>query len=492
MQANPTANRLSHRLTVAAACMLCMLTVAASRSLGAQNAPSAPTQLSALQGFVLDSIHDGGLANAVVIVEGTGRSGITQADGRFRVDSVPMGQHRIMVMHPVLDTLGVVMRTPDPFDFKNAMHTLDLSLPSGERLAAVFCSAAQRQRGPAIMIGFVRDPDTNGPAVGAKVSLVYQTTDIVGRKQPSTVREMPVDSTGLYRICGLPADMSGKVQVYRNGVSSGEVPIAVSRGIALRAFSVAAKQVVAEVTNDSGKVRKVARGTAKVTGKVVDKNGKPLEGARVMLQDGAGVAITKANGEFSLDSLPSGTQALVVRKLGYGPTESAVELSSATPARTTVTMNDFVPTLATVRVEAQVDKGLQSVGYLERKQTGMGQYFDGKQINHESMMFSDVMRIATGLRVQPSGDGRTNVITDSRSASNGCVNYVIDNQKWTTMTPGDIDDFVKPNEIVAVEVYHGAGTPPEFQQSGQSSCATIVVWTQAKISTVGNRNNKKP
>src|SRR5215471_5328003 len=340
------------------------------------------------------------------------------------------------------------------------------------------------------MIGFVRDPDTNGPAVGSKVSLVFHTKDIIGRKQPATVREMPVDSTGLYRICGLPVDMSGKVQVYRNGVSSGEVPIAVSRGIALRAFSVAAKQIVAEVKGDSGKVRKVAKGTARVTGKVVDKNGRPLAGARVMLQDGDGVAVTGTNGDFSLDSLPSGTQALVVRKLGYGPTEAAVELSSTTPARTTVTMADFVPTLATVRVEAQQDKALESVGYLGRKQTGMGQFFDGNQINHQSMMFSDVMRIATGLRIQPSGDGRTSVITDSRSAQNGCVNYYVDGQPWTTMSPGDIDDYIRPNEMVAVEVYHGSSTPPQFQVAGQSSCAVIVVWTQAKMSTINNRNKK--
>jgi hypothetical protein len=211
-----------------------------------------------------------------------------------------------------------------------------------------------------------------------------------------------------------------------------------------------------------------------------------------MLQDGVAVALTKPNGEFTLDSLPSGTQALVVRKLGYGVTERAVELSSNTPARTTVTMNDFVPTLEKVRVEAQVDKALQSVGFLDRKRTGMGQFFDGNQINHQSMMFSDVMRIATGLRIQPSGDGRTSVITDSRSASNGCVNYYVDNQPWTTMTPGDIDDFVRPNEMVAIEVYHGSGTPPQFQVAGQSSCAVIVVWTQAKMSTIANRKDKKP
>src|SRR5262249_19005694 len=126
MQANPTANRLLRRACTAAACMLAL---GASRSLVAQGAPASPGGMSTLQGFVLDSIHDGGLAKAVVIIEGTGRTGITEADGRFRVDSIPMGKHRIMVMHPLLDTLGVVMRTPDPMDFSKPMQTLDLSLP---------------------------------------------------------------------------------------------------------------------------------------------------------------------------------------------------------------------------------------------------------------------------------------------------------------------------------------------------------------------------
>jgi hypothetical protein len=473
----------------------CMLVLGANRQVVAQGTPPASSsQLGVLQGFVIDSIHDGGLANAVVIVQGTGRQGTTQADGRYRIDSIPMGKHSVMVMHPVFDTLGLgaVVRYQD-LDFSQPVSNFDPVVPSGERIAAALCTPAQRQRGPALMMGFVRDPDTNGPATGAKVSLVYTTVDIIGRKQPATLREVPVDSTGFYHICSLPADMSGKVQVFRNGVSSGEVPIAVNHNIALRAFSiVAAHEVVAEVKNDSGKVRKVAKGSAKVTGKIVDKNGKPLEGARVMLQDGAGQTVTKANGEFTLDSLPSGTQALVVRKLGYGVTEAAVELSSLTPARTTVTMNDFVPTLATVRVEAQVDKALQSVGYLERKQAGFGHFLDGNQINHASLMFSDVLRNVTGLRVQPSGDGRTSVITDSRSASGGCVNYFVDDMPWTTMTPGDIDDYVRPSEMVAVEVYHGSGTPPKYQVAGQSSCAVVVVWTQAKMSTLANRKDKKP
>ena len=113
--------------------------------------------------------------------------------------------------------------------------------------------------------------------VGAKVELVFEATDPIGRKSPR-VRSALTDSTGVYRICGLPGDMTGKVQVFRNGVSSGEVPAEVTNGfLALRGFSIVSQhQAVVEVVNDSGKVRRIAKGSAKVTGRVLDKKGQPL------------------------------------------------------------------------------------------------------------------------------------------------------------------------------------------------------------------------
>jgi Carboxypeptidase regulatory-like domain len=466
-------------LAVAVASMV----LASNRTLDAQAAPPPASRgFSALQGFVTDSVHNTALINATVTIEGTSRTVPVDADGKYRIDSIPAGKHRVLVKHPLLDTLGFVMRTPEyPFG-ANESHELDLAVPSGERIAGALCTPAQRTRGPAVMVGFVRDPDTNGPALGAKVQLVYQVTDASSHKTSSTTREATVDTLGLYRICGLPADMSGKVQVFRNGVSSGEVPAAVANGIVVRAFSIVSQhQIVAEVTTDSGKVKRIAKGSARVTGKVVDKTGRPLGDARVTLQGGGTTVLTRSNGEFVLDSLPPGTQALVVRKLGYAASESPIELSSTEPLRTTVRLDDFVPTLAVMRVEAAQDKALADIGYLSRKQTGQGFYMDGNMINHQSLAFSDVMRVAPGLRVQPRGDGRTYVITDSRSSTTGCVNYYVDGTLWQTMTPGDIDDFVHPSELVAVEVYHGAQTPPQFTPPGQSSCAAIVAWTVAKV-----------
>ena len=74
-----------------------------------------------------------------------------------------------------------------------------------------------------------------------------------------------------------------------------------------------------------------------------------------------------------------------------------------------MTLSDFIPTLAAVRVEAQADKALSDVGYLSRKQMGFGNFMDHDQINHASVAFSDVMRMVPGLKVSPSGDGRTSI-----------------------------------------------------------------------------------
>jgi hypothetical protein len=462
-----------------------LLAAALSAPVGlwAQAAAPPTAGFAKVVGFVIDSVHNGPLSKAVVLIEGASRQAMTDADGRFTIDSIAPGSHRIMVLSPVLDTLGLSMRTPAYTFTADKTNEVDLSIPSPERIATAICPAAQRMRGPAVMVGFVRDPDTKEPAIGSKVQLVFKEAQIIGKAQ-DRVREATVDSSGLYKICGLPGDMSGKVQVFRNGVSSGEVPAEVTNGfLALRGFSIVGKHdTMIAVKVDSGKTKMVAKGSARVSGRVMDKKGQPLKDARVMLQGGGEVALTNAAGQFILDSLPSGTQALQVRRLGYSVAEVAVELSAREPAQTTITMSDAVPLLPTMRVEAAQDKALSDVGYLQRKQTGMGYFMDGNQINKDAITFADVMRVAPGLKVMPLGDGRTYVITDSRNPQgNGCVNFYVDGTRWTEVTPGDIDTYVRPDELVAVEIYHGSETPPQYTTPGMSSCATVVAWTRARI-----------
>src|SRR6185369_9813025 len=134
--------------------------------------------------------------------------------------------------------------------------------------------------------------------------------------------------------------------------------------LSLRSMSVAALPKIAGT--DSGS-KPVQKGTARVFGKVLNASGAPVANARVGLMGFSAAALTRANGDFVLDSLPAGTQAIVIRQLGYRPTEQTVELSSHTPARVTIKLGVFVPELSPVEVLSRRDEGLQSVGYLDRK-----------------------------------------------------------------------------------------------------------------------------
>jgi hypothetical protein len=449
--------------------------VAAGR-LAAQT-PVASPGFAAIHGFIVDSVHATALAQAWVKIEGTTRQTRTSDEGRYVLDSIPPGQHRVIVSHPLLDTIGFGMATRPMNLAAGQVTSVDLAIPSGDRIVSLLCPAAVlKLRGPGALVGFVKDPESGGPAVGSRVELIYEESDPLGFKKTLRKREATVDSTGSYRICGIPTPMTGKVQVFRNGISSGEVAAAIEQGsLGLRSLSIAAVQV-ATVATDSGKSMKVYRGSSRLTGRIVNKQGQPLAGARVTVEGSGITAISRATGDFTLDSLPAGTQSLDVRKLGYGATEKAVELSSVAPASVTVVMGDYVPTLQTMRVEAERDKGLSDVGYLERKQTGLGHYMDGDNLRTDALKFSDAMRIAPGLKVTPLGDGRSYVIESARDP-NGCVTYVVDGSRWTQMTPGDIDDFVRPDELRAVEIYNASTVPGQFQQAGMTKCATIVIWT---------------
>jgi hypothetical protein len=453
-------------------------------------APAPTAGIGYLKGIVLDSLHDSVLRGALVRIDNSSKESFTDSLGRYRIDSVPAGLHKLVVVHPLLDTIGISLVTP-ALNFNAGMEKeVDLAVPSGETLVSLLCPAARRALGPAALVGFVRDADTDGAAKGAKVSLLYYESDPLGLKKTARVREAQIGEDGRYRICGLPPSMSGKLQVFRNGVQTGEVPVALGDSsemkglLAMRSMSISSTSTVvaaATPSDSGGKVATLVRGHSRVTGKILNKYGQPIAGARVELQNTGAATKTRANGEFTLDSLPSGTQTLEVRQLGFSPTEVAVELSQNAAANVTVKMTDYVPVLSEMRVTATRERGLSDVGFADRKRSGMGYYLDADQLKmRQTTQFSDMLRTVPGVRVQPGGDG-TNVITSSRDATGGCVTFYVDGAPWQQMTPGDLDTYVRPEEVAALEVYNGATTPAQFTQPGQSGCTTIVIWTERRI-----------
>ena len=450
--------------------------------------PVSP-KLGYLQGVAMDSVHGEPLVGALIQVEGTARIGATDSIGRFLVDSITPGSYRLIVEHPMLDTLGITLvSAPMAFDINSITRT-QIAVPSAEYLTALFCPAARRTLGPGALVGRVREPDTDEPAVGARVSLVWYDPDLPGLpanlrvKKTPRVRETVVAADGTYKLCGLPPTFEGKLQAQRkDGGVTAEVPVSQSEGLlALRSMSVAALPKIASSDTGAPPVRK---GTARVFGRVLNASGGAVAGARVGLMGVSAATITRANGDFVLDSLPSGTQAIVVRQLGYKPTEQAVELSSRAPARVTVKLGIFVPELSPVEVISARDLGLQKVGFTDRKRSSTGGYFmDPDQIDkRRAQLFSDLLRTVPGIRVNTVGNQAQLVSTRSASGGGGCVTVWIDGSEWRQLDAGDVDSFVRPGEISAIEVYPGTNVPPQFATIGQS-CAAVVAWTKLRVET---------
>ncbi len=454
--------------------------------------PAAPTTGIA-QGVAIDSVHGEPLVGAMIAVDGSTRIGITDSLGRFLIDSVPPGEHRLLVQHPLLDTLGISLVTmPLQFAIGQVTRTV-VAVPQGETLANLFCPAARRALGPSALVGRVREPDTDSAAVGARVSFVWYDPDPPGlpanlriKKQPR-VREATVGADGTYRLCGLPEKYEGKLQAQRkDGGATAEVSLSQDDGVlTLRSMSVAALPRVASGDTVAA-ARAAGKGSARVVGKVLNANGAPVANARVGLMGVSAATLTRANGDFTLDSLPSGTQALVVRQIGYRPTEVAVELSARTPARVTVKLGMFVPELTPVEVVSRRDQGLQKVGFLDRKRTSAGGYFlEGDQIEkRNAQQFTDFMRTVPGIRVVQSSNGQAALQPTRSGTGNGCVTVWVDGAMWQSLEPGDLDSFVRPNEVSAIEVYNGVNMPSQFQTPG-NNCSAVVVWTKTRVLSRG-------
>src|SRR5580658_8562977 len=88
---------------------LALAAAMATPAVGTPQAPAStpgPSHFTSLVGIIGDSLHGGPLAGAVVMVDGQSSEATTDSVGRFRIDSIQTGQHRLGIFHPILDSMG--------------------------------------------------------------------------------------------------------------------------------------------------------------------------------------------------------------------------------------------------------------------------------------------------------------------------------------------------------------------------------------------------
>lgn len=462
--------------------------------------PSLP--MGSVFGTVYDSVHQAALVGAIVSVEGTSRMDITTDKGAFRVDSIPPGKYVLRITHELLDSLGMALFTDSLAVTDAGVIPVSVAIPSGETLVAASCPAARRALGPSAVIGRVLEAEADKPVAGARVSVAWSEMSINDKlRRVPRVREDRSGADGVFRICGLPSEMVGTVQAIHNGITTSEVKVTLEgQPLVIQGLRIGTAETVVAATDTAAQARAreqaqaagqrfsattMRKGQASLTGRVTNGAGQPIVGARVDVLGTPGATLTRENGEFSLSELPSGTQTVVVRQLGFAPVETAVELSTRAAARVTIALTRAAQVLAPVTVTAnEADAGLDKVGFTQRKRSAGGYFVTAADIAKRAPnLLTDVFRTIPSLRVVPSGVDY--VIQSARNPTNGCVMYYVDGAPWEAIFAGDVDRLLPTWEIAAVEVYNGSNTPMQFQAPGKSGCASIVIWSKTR--TGGNR-----
>jgi hypothetical protein len=459
-------------------------------------------QLASVAGVATDSLRGAPLAGATVIVsDGGGRQTTTDAAGRFFIDSIPPGTHRVALFHPLLDALDFTVASPPLAFAAGDTVRLAMATPSPLVLLKRICTEDSAIAGaqPTAIVGTIV-----GDADSATVTLEWNeigATKRQGITERSMVREVKSGADGRFRVCSPPGVTQGRLRATRADAATSWVPVELSRGgVLLPTLH------LAHVSH-----------AGRVIGQVVGPHHEKVPGATVEVADGGSRTTTDDNGRFVLNALPEGTQIISARAAGFAPTTMVVELVSTAPWQGVLQLGSGPPVLSTVHILAQrLAPALDAVGFNERRTRGIGTFMDVEDIDRKHALNStDVFEGVPGIYVDHSFNPP--IIMGSRGhssvmgSSGVCVNLYLDGHRVyieammqsvgrssetnpvvstkgtptvggaePSYLPLDIDKYVDVADLAAVEVYNPEELPPQFERVGDA-CQTIVVWTKGSL-----------
>lgn len=479
--------------------------IAFAPTLGAQKTTAPPpaaskTGKAQIVGVVVDSLNGRYLRDADVLVEGTGATLETDSLGKFEIDSLAPGTYQVGVFHPLLDTLGITLATK-PFHIgPDSSRFVLLAVPSAATIIRGRCPVQPGARDMSAVIGHVNDPETLQPVVQAEVSVAWTDLEVSqesGLRRTSRLVRDSTDRWGAFKICGLPSSLQATLQARRGSTATAEIPISLGE----KSSGLLARTLLLSPAESGTKV-----GNATVSGLVVLEGSPTNAGSRVELVGTDIVTMTNDQGEFTMRNLPSGTQTLMARHLGYGAETVPVDLSSRQQKRVTIKLPKFLAIMDPVLVTARRSAALDKIGFSQRRKSGVGYFIGPERLEYmHPNLLTDILRRVPELRVNygPEGD-----VVSSRPGGSGCVQYFLDDVPYVELTPGDINHFVTGGEVVAVEVYDGINAPARYTASavprakplqnvglmpgngtapaqtsagGGFACTAIVLWTRFKI-----------
>ena len=476
----PRGARRGVRRTLASLSAIVALVAAASASAQTVRSPAAAPVRARVHGIVFDSTAmyplPGALVQLVLATDPSRvRSATAGSDGAIRFDTVAAGSYLLGFLHARLDSVAfsAPMLRVEVRD-TTAIEAM-LAIPSQRSIVARVCGPNAARDSTGLFAGSVRSA-AGAPLQGRGFVRVQWSELTIGprgleRRTPSVRAE--TDDNGQFAVCGIPVGSLMMTRAMAGPDSSGyaefELPL---NGYLHRTLFVSNPQRVTSADTSRPSLT-VLRGPGSIRGTIRSAAGTPIAGARVSVWGTGLETNTDARGEFRLPSLPMGTHTMEIRALGFELLRRPIDILPSEPA--TVVALAPISRLDTVRVNAtRTSRAL--VAFEERRKKGFGHFLDEAAIEkRQASAMSDLLRMTPGITVAPGMFG-DQVLMRGTGMRSFCSPSVFIDGNRVMNDDGNLDGFVNPQDVRAVEVYtRGSNVPAEFQSL--SGCGVIAIWT---------------
>jgi hypothetical protein len=411
------------------------------------------------------------------------------AQGRYRLDSLPPGRYRARVVQAALDSLHVTPPAAELHVLPGRVVLSDFTLPAGRALRDAVCGDGRLAERRAAVAGRALDADADGgPLADADVVAGWMEFPIdrtTGRSQPTRrVTTVKTGPAGEYRVCGVPVETLFTLQLRHQGRASAAVRLLIAdgEGAIARDLSLGARTAASAAALDSlaraaaSRGRDVPRdelqsvGTAELAGTVRGLSGEPFEGARVRVRDARAATVTDRAGRFVLTDLPAGTQMLVVTHPGFSLAELPVELRPGKRVEQAVLL---VRPLTLEAIQASATAMDLEAFDASRRTNPYGQFLTQEQIGKKKHAAETVDLFDDILGFTAFGRG-----AEARVISNMALANRSECSSASVIIQGRdgrrIND-VTPNQIGGIEAYaDGEFVPARF--AGEADCGVVLIW----------------
>ncbi len=230
-----------------------------------------------------------------------------------------------------------------------------------------------------------------------------------------------------------------------------------------------------------------ARAAGVIDGTVTDTLLKPVGFAEVKILRTDISVETNSAGRFRFTEVPAGQYLLIVRRIGFRPISSVIQVGARDTLRLSFLMEPALQTLDKV-VVTEDRRSIKLRDFEARRAQGVGFFITQDQIEKRNLPVSaDYLRMAPSISLAPSpnASGISELVAISKREGGSvfgegamacAMQVVVDGVPMPRRFPLEL--LPTPREIMGFEIYSGAATvPPQFSGADRR-CGMILVWTR--------------